>query len=422
MRGRGRTHIARLLTALGVSTALLVSLALPATAAPKYPGKDDVSKARDDADDSAAAAANMRKKLAAAQATLDRLDTEVAIAVEAYNGAVYKLSKAKKTYTKAKARSKQTATAVEKARGDVASVASRAYAGSGTAEYVSLFGSEDPAGVADGASMLSVLSEQRGGAYDRLAAAKVVQNIVRKQTKHALAKQRAETKRVAATKRAAQAKLATQQSVLDRVASLQSKLAERADEDAQDARNLAAERRDGIAEARRIAAAKAAAEARKRAREARERAQAAQAAQQEKPSKPRDNGGSNVGAQSVGNATGGVAAVQYAKAQIGKPYEWAADGPDTFDCSGLTMRAWQRGGVSLPHYSVAQWDQTSRVSLSNLRLGDLVFYADNTNDPSTIHHVGMYIGNGKMVEAPYTGAYVRISSIYRSDLIGAGRP
>lgn len=109
-------------------------------------------------------------------------------------------------------------------------------------------------------------------------------------------------------------------------------------------------------------------------------------------------------------------AVRAALAQIGKPYQWGAAGPDSFDCSGLTMYAWAQAGVSLPHSSAAQYAATPRVSISDLQPGDLLFAG------SPIHHVGMYIGGGQMVEAPYTGASVRVVSSTRSDGVGAGRP
>jgi cell wall-associated NlpC family hydrolase len=101
---------------------------------------------------------------------------------------------------------------------------------------------------------------------------------------------------------------------------------------------------------------------------------------------------------------------------------WAADGPGSYDCSGLTMRAWERGGVALPHYSVAQYAQSQKVSLGELRPGDLVFFASSHSDYRSIFHVGLYLGGGEMIEAPYTGENVRISSIYRDSLFGAARP
>lgn len=113
---------------------------------------------------------------------------------------------------------------------------------------------------------------------------------------------------------------------------------------------------------------------------------------------------------------GAQAAVDAALSQLGKPYQWGASGPDRYDCSGLTMWAWAHGGVSLPHNSGMQYSATARVDRGDIEPGDLLFFG------SPIHHVGMYIGNGEMVEAPYSGSQVRINSIDRSDYVGAGRP
>jgi cell wall-associated NlpC family hydrolase len=116
-------------------------------------------------------------------------------------------------------------------------------------------------------------------------------------------------------------------------------------------------------------------------------------------------------------------AAQLRAAEIGKPYQWGAIGPATYDCSGLAMDAWARAGIRLGHYTGWQWPAGPHVPIGQLRRGDLVFYATNTADPATIHHVGIYIGGGMMVDAPFTGAFVRIDSIYQfAGLIGATRP
>ena len=115
------------------------------------------------------------------------------------------------------------------------------------------------------------------------------------------------------------------------------------------------------------------------------------------------------------------AAVRWALAQLGDPYRWGATGPDMFDCSGLTSSAYRAAGVSIPRVSRAQWGAGLHVQVSNLLPGDLVFYADNPRDPATIHHVGMYIGNGLMVHAPHTGDVVRVASIWRESYAGATR-
>jgi cell wall-associated NlpC family hydrolase len=122
------------------------------------------------------------------------------------------------------------------------------------------------------------------------------------------------------------------------------------------------------------------------------------------------------------SATQGDIAANWALSQLGKPYLWGGSGPDAFDCSGLTMQAWAHAGVPLLHYTGYQWQEGPHVPLDQLQKGDLVFYATNTADPATIHHVGIYIGNGMMVDAPYTGAFVRIDPIDFPGLIGAVRP
>jgi cell wall-associated NlpC family hydrolase len=115
-------------------------------------------------------------------------------------------------------------------------------------------------------------------------------------------------------------------------------------------------------------------------------------------------------------------AFAFAMAQIGKPYVWGAAGPSAYDCSGLMLAAYRSAGIHLPRVSRAQWYAGPHVSLGELAPGDLVFFAYDVRAPSTIHHVGMYIGGGAMVEAPFTGARVRTASIGRRDYIGAVRP
>ena len=123
------------------------------------------------------------------------------------------------------------------------------------------------------------------------------------------------------------------------------------------------------------------------------------------------------------SAAQGNAAADWALSQLGKPYQWGAAGPGSYDCSGLALRAWARAGVRLLHWTGFQWVSGPHVPLASLRRGDLVFYAFNIADPATIHHVGIYLGHGQMVDAPFTGSVVRIDSIYAfPGLIGATRP
>jgi cell wall-associated NlpC family hydrolase len=123
------------------------------------------------------------------------------------------------------------------------------------------------------------------------------------------------------------------------------------------------------------------------------------------------------GGGSYTQAPGADKAIAYAYAQLGKPYQWGGAGPDSFDCSGLTMMAWEQAGIYFPHLAQDQYDLTQPVAVSSAIPGDLIFFGT----PSNVYHVGLYIGNGQMIDAPETGQNVSIQSIYWSDLLGAGR-
>ena len=116
-------------------------------------------------------------------------------------------------------------------------------------------------------------------------------------------------------------------------------------------------------------------------------------------------------------ASPAAAAVRYALGQLGKPYRWGAEGPDRYDCSGLVQRSYQAAGIRLPRVSRHQFGAGRRVPLAALQAGDLVFYAKDIHDRRTIYHVGMYLGGGRMVEAPHRRAPVRIAPIQRPGLV-----
>ena len=128
------------------------------------------------------------------------------------------------------------------------------------------------------------------------------------------------------------------------------------------------------------------------------------------------SGGITFGGAQAPNAKA-AEAVYWAERQIGKPYVWAAAGPDTFDCSGLMLWSYAHVGINLNHYSGDQINEGKHVSRGDLAPGDLVFFG------SPIHHVGMYVGGDNFVEAPFTGENVRIARFSnRGDFAGACRP
>lgn len=123
---------------------------------------------------------------------------------------------------------------------------------------------------------------------------------------------------------------------------------------------------------------------------------------------------------SAGGSARAIVAVRYALSRVGDRYIAAHAGPSSFDCSGLTMAAWRQAGVSLAHYSYSQFDQTRHISLSQAQPGDLLFYFGGG-----VHHVSMYIGGGRMVQAANPSSGVIITSVndpwYRGHFSGVGR-
>jgi cell wall-associated NlpC family hydrolase len=117
-----------------------------------------------------------------------------------------------------------------------------------------------------------------------------------------------------------------------------------------------------------------------------------------------------------GGGGSGSAVVDAARRYLGIPYRYGGSGPNNFDCSGLTAYVYREFGVSLPHSAEWQYNSLPHVSRDNLQPGDLVFFG------SPIHHVGIYVGNGQMLDAPHTGTVVQIRTMLRSDYVGAARP
>ena len=108
--------------------------------------------------------------------------------------------------------------------------------------------------------------------------------------------------------------------------------------------------------------------------------------------------------------------MQAAEREIGVPYVWGGTTPAGFDCSGLVMWAYAQVGISLPHFSGAQYASTTHISMADIQPGDLLFYGPGGSD-----HVAMYVGGGSMIEAPYTGASVWITGVRTDGLAGVGR-
>ncbi|QLH22437.1 C40 family peptidase [Streptomyces sp. Rer75] len=168
---------------------------------------------------------------------------------------------------------------------------------------------------------------------------------------------------------------------------------------------------------------KKAEEARRKAAELAEKQREAAAQQKQQEQEQQSSGGSSsgsgsssAGSSTASNSTKAAKAIDFAESQLGKPYVWGATGPNSYDCSGLTQAAWKAAGVSLPRTT---WDQVkvgTRVSTSELKPGDLVFFYDD------ISHVGLYIGDGMMIHAPKPGDVVKKAPITEMPIYGSVRP
>ena len=113
----------------------------------------------------------------------------------------------------------------------------------------------------------------------------------------------------------------------------------------------------------------------------------------------------------------------WAQSKVGLPYVWGGTGPDGYDCSGLTAGAWRAAGVGINRTSRDQYKQVLKIAYDQLRPGDLVFWGERANDPSSIYHVAMWVGNGQIVEASKPGVPLRVTSMRWSKTMPfAGRP
>ena len=163
--------------------------------------------------------------------------------------------------------------------------------------------------------------------------------------------------------------------------------------------------------------AAAAAAARRAAQRA--AAAAAAAAAQNAPEQNQAGGGGGGGGGTTSTAGAHGSVVSVAQQELGVPYVWGGASPSGFDCSGLSMYCYEQVGISLPHNAAMQYADITHVAHGSEQPGDLVFFGYSAGG---IHHVGIYVGGGSMIDAPYTGAVVRYDSAFSGDYFASGRP
>ena len=415
---------------LGVALALVIPpVAVPAIADEgRTPTRQEIRDARTAANDLARDVETVQAELASANALLEESAIAAARATEAWNGARYRLDRARQAAAAAEDRAGIARSDVGRQQDAYADALASSYEMSpALAAVSSMVHAEGISTVVEQTTTMRAAESALDTRYDGFVAASTLAGVAVDQA--AAAEAEAEALQVEAraarnaASHAAEAAAAEAQAVAVRKDALIRELADLQDISVALAEERQADLEQRAAEAAAVAAAQAAAEeAEESATEEQQDEQQPAPEQPEseqpepeqpepdqpepdqpepeqpEPEQPAPNGGAN-------------AAIAFARAQLGEPYRWGAAGSDAWDCSGLTMGAWSAGGTSLPHYSVAQYDQSTPISASSLRAGDLVFWGSSSS-PSSIYHVALYIGGGQIIHAPRTGRPVTQESMY----------
>jgi cell wall-associated NlpC family hydrolase len=373
------------------------------------PSTGQVQAAQNKVNQRAAALGQQEERLAAANAKLTDLETHAEILTENYDKTVVEEQQAAMAYSTAVKKLAGAQSAEENSQREVANLAATEYETQGGFDpMAAVLG--DAHGVQAYLNQVGLGQEFATRSTDILAsdhADSVVAGVFRSEASDALRVRKADVRQASTLKTAIEAAVTRQLAAVKTTKSENSQLSSLLQSAKITEQSLASRREAALAA--QAAAAAAAAEA--------------AAAGQNTAAVASSPGQAISFPDSPASSQQGDIAADWALSQIGRPYQWGGAGPYTYDCSGLTMVAWAHAGVSLLHYTGNQWEEGVHVPLGGLQRGDLLFYATDNSDPATIHHVGIYIGGGDMVDAPYTGVDVRIDSIYQPSVpIGAVRP
>jgi cell wall-associated NlpC family hydrolase len=435
-----------------------------------YPSRERVRHAQERVASTADRVDAIEAALVAADRRLEMVSIEAGKAVEAYNGARYKLRHARKAARRAERTAERAAADVRRLQDQLSSSVVSGFENGGSLTSLGiLINDPDPDALLEHLDAYAGVSGALQSDLDAYESAKVIADLLQSRAETALAEQEAATEAAEEAKEAAEAAVAEADAAVTSIAAEKDRLVHQLARLQDISVALARQRQQALArQAAEEAAKEAAAQA---AAQAEQDQQAAQGQQKEtdppveetdppveqtdpptqeadppaddtdpptqeadppvenpdppveNPDPPTSNGSvgsNNVTHQAVSDPPQHTrpprphrarTAIRFAKAQLGEPYVYGAAGPSSWDCSGLTMKSWRRAGRSLSHWSVAQYYETTPISFSQLRRGDLLFWGDSS-DPDSIYHVAMYLGNGRMIQAPRPGRSVEIVSIY----------
>ncbi|MFJ8431089.1 NlpC/P60 family protein [Kitasatospora sp. NPDC094019] len=361
--------------------------------------------------------------IASVQEQVDRLNEEAEQAIERFNGFQEKQQKLQGEANRIQEKVARGQGDLNELRSQLGVMAAEQYRNNGIDPGVQLMLDSDPAGYLGRASVQS----QIAGSWTELL--KRVQDEQRKldqeraEATSTLAELDAVGASLGAEKNKVQAKLAQSQALLNTL-SAEERARINAQETAERAKAAAQQAAAAAERARATAAQEAADRAKAAPKEAvpKDTAPKEAAPKETAPKTPVDKGAGTApqtpATTPAPPAAGGrgAAVVQFAYAQLGKPYGWSMTGPSSFDCSGLTGAAYRAADVKIPRTSQEQWKIGTRIARGDLQPGDLVFFYGD------LHHVGVYIGDGKMIHAPRTGKNIEVLAIGVMPYMGAVRP
>ncbi|MDR1393278.1 MAG: C40 family peptidase [Bifidobacteriaceae bacterium] len=402
----GRVSVRRRPTLLVASLVAVFTLANPALADPPAPGGSDaaVSEARRQEQLAAASVAEVEAMLVTLASQTDQAAATAGAAAEAYNKAQEELTAATELVEQAEAEAAASGKELSKARGTLARVVlMNSQNGSDIAQLEPLLSSDGLEEAIQKSAMLQVV----GSAADRAAARFALAQQTAEQDSER-AKQAAELRQDKAA--SAESKAAAAQQAAEAAVRAQTEAATQHEQLLQ----VLADKRQTTVEAERSAE-----ERRQRERDEEERRQREADPPPQLPDDPPPNPPSDPPPNPPSDpppnppsdpppdpptegSEAGLAAVAWARAQIGKPYQWGGNGPNSFDCSGLVQQAWLKGGgKSIPRVAADQYYVSTKIPYDQMRPGDLIFWG------SDLHHVAIYSGNGNMIEAPSSGLTIR---------------
>ena len=408
--------LAALLVALCATLLAPVAQADPRTPTPTA---SQVAAAHAAARAAAAALAGAEARRADAQRSLDALDARVESAVERWNAARAEAEAARTASELARRDAETARAAADAAQVDVDQLAVASYQvgadlSGGMGEWAAIIDSAFSAGgIQSLADRTSAVAQVTAGRRHDLGAARDLALLALQQeaaAQRAADDVAARETAVAAAAEAIRTEQAAQKSEVARLVAVRDAASATLDSARSTAGSLARQRAQAIARAKAAARERAAAARRERERQG----GGGHAPPGDGATTPWPDGRS---VTSVAQRRGALA---FAIRQIGDPYVAGENGPDAYDCSGLTQAAYRSVGHEMVQYSVTQFAAGRKIPVTALQPGDLVFYAADTSDWTTIHHVGIYEGGGIYVEAPHTGDHVKRLTIWTEGLMAYG--